>query len=83
MKKIELYNEVTLTRDFAANNLYQGDIATVVDFVDHPADGEQGAVLEVFNAIGESIAVLTVPVSAIAPLSSEYILSARLLLAAA
>ena len=81
--KIELYQQVALTRDIATENLRKGDVATVVDYVDPPNSHEQGATLEIFNAIGESIAVLTVPVSAIAPLNDEYILSARPLLTAA
>lgn len=39
--------------------------------------GEEGYVLEFFNAIGESIAVVAVPASAIEPLRADEILSAR------
>ncbi|MEZ4707869.1 MAG: DUF4926 domain-containing protein [Caldilineaceae bacterium] len=81
--KIELYEQVTLKQDIEAENLRKGDVATLIDYVAHPAGREMGAILEFFNAIGESIAVLTVPISAIAPLSSDYILSARPLVAAA
>ena len=81
--KIELYEQVTLTQDIETENLCKGDVATLVDYVEHPSGGEQGAILEIFNAIGESIKVLTVPASAIAPLSSEYVLSVRPLLAVA
>jgi hypothetical protein len=35
------------------------------------------AVLEVFNALGESIAVVSVPVSAIAPLRADQVLAVR------
>ena len=80
--KIALYEQVTLTQDIEAENLRKGDVATLIDYVAHPAGGETGAILEIFNAIGESIAVLTVPISVIAPLSGEYILSARPLAAA-
>ena len=79
---IALYEQVALTKDLEAEKLRKGDVATLIDYVAHPAGGEMGAILEFFNAIGESIAVLTVPVSSIAPLSSEYILSARPLVAA-
>ena len=64
---MELYKEVALTRDVPEADLKQGDVAILVDLVNHPAGGEQGAILEVFNVAGESIAVVTVPVSAIAP----------------
>jgi hypothetical protein len=54
-----------------------GDIVTLVDFVDHPESNEKGCVLEIFNAVGESIDVITVPMSGIEPLSSDEILSIR------
>lgn len=38
---------------------------------------EQGCVLEVFNAIGESIDTIAVPISAIEVLRSDEILSVR------
>lgn len=74
---IELYEYVALTRDLPDYRLKRGDIATLIDFVPHPTDGEEGCVLEVFNAIGDSIAVLTVPKSAITALRADEILSVR------
>ena len=74
---LELYQQITLTYDVPEANLYQGDIAVLVDFVDHPSGGEQGAILEVFNVLGESIDVVTVPVSAIAPLRADQIPTVR------
>jgi hypothetical protein len=75
--EMELFKEVALTRDIPAENLRKGDVATLVDFVPHPAGGETGAVLELFNAIGESIAVTIVPLSAIAPLRSDQMPAVR------
>ena len=49
--KINLYQEIALNRDFPEHNLHQGDIATLIDYVPHPANGEEGAILEVFNAL--------------------------------
>ncbi len=72
-----LYQEVALTRDIAAEGLRRGDVATLVDYAPHPSDGEEGAVLELFNALGESIGVVTVPVSAITPLSPDHVFSVR------
>lgn len=46
---IELYAQVSLTRDFPEYNLKQGDIATVIDTVPHPQGGEDGYILEVFT----------------------------------
>ena len=49
--KINLYQEIALNRDFPEHNLHQGDVATLIDYVPHPANGEEGAILEVFNAL--------------------------------
>jgi hypothetical protein len=40
-------------------------------------DGEEGYALEVFNAVGETIAVIMVPVSAVKPLTENEILQVR------
>jgi hypothetical protein len=77
MMKPELYKEVALTRDIPTEKLKKGDVAIVVDYVPHPTGGEEGAILEIFNAIGESIAVLTVPLSAIAPLRPDQVPAVR------
>ena len=74
---LELYKEVALTQNLAEYNLKIGDIATLVDFVPHPQGGEEGCVLEIFNAVGESIAVVTVPRSAIKSLEANEILTTR------
>jgi hypothetical protein len=75
--KIELYKEVTLTRNVPEENLKSGDVAVLVDIVSHPSGGEDGAILEVFNAIGDSIMVTAVPISAIAPLQSNQVPAVR------
>lgn len=75
--KAEMYKEVSLTRDIPEEGLCAGDVATLVDYVPHPAGGEEGAVLELFNAIGESLGVITVPVSAVAPLQRDQVPSVR------
>jgi hypothetical protein len=75
--KLELYQEVVVNRDVPEENLYQGDVATLVDYVPHPIGGEEGAVLEIFNAIGESIGVATVPASAISPLRADQMPTVR------
>lgn len=74
---LKLYQEVALTRDLPEYELRAGDIATLVDFVAHPGDGEEGCVLEVFNAVGESLTVIAIPVSSIEALRSDEILSVR------
>jgi len=54
-----------------------GDIATLLDFVDRPSGGPPGWVLEIFNAVGDSIAVVAVPADAIEPLRADEVLAAR------
>ncbi len=84
--KPKLYKEVALLRNIPEGNLKQGDIAVVVDYVPHPIgkeEGEEGAVLEIFNAIGESIAVVTVPISAVESLRADQVPMVRPLMAAA
>jgi hypothetical protein len=76
---IELFSQVALTRDLPNEGLRRGDIATVVEKLPgtKASGGEDGYILEVFNAIGETIAVVTVPVSAVEPLRASEVLSVR------
>ncbi|MEB3336374.1 MAG: DUF4926 domain-containing protein [Leptolyngbyaceae bacterium] len=79
---ISLYSRISLNRDFPEYNLRRGDIATLIDTVPDPEGVETGYILEVFNALGESIDVVTVPQSAVVPLRSDEILSVRSLVQA-
>jgi hypothetical protein len=72
---MKLYQEVALTCDLPEYGLRSGDVAMLVDFVPHPTNGEEGCVLEVFNAIGESIVVIAAPISAVEILRQDEILS--------
>lgn len=74
---VSRFQRVALTRDVPEHRLQAGDIASVVDFVPHPDGGETGCVIEVFNAVGESIAVVAVPLSAIEPLAADEVLAIR------
>ena len=74
---VSRFQRVALTRDVPEHRLRAGDIASVVDFVPHPGGGETGCVIEVFNAVGESIAVVAVPLSAIEPLAADEVLAIR------
>ena len=80
--KPELYQEIALKQDFPKFNLYRGDIATLIDYVPSPTGDEEGAILEVFNALGESIAVVAVPVSSIEIVQPNDLLSIRRLVKA-
>ena len=74
---IELYQEVALNCNLPEYGFRAGDVATLVDFVPHPSGGEEGCLLEVFNAIGESLAVIAVPISVVEVLRSDEILMVR------
>jgi Domain of unknown function (DUF4926) len=74
----ELFTRVALRQDFPRHQLHRGDVATVVDH--HPvSNGEDGYSLEVFNAVGDTIAVLVVAESQIEPLMSNEVLHIRVL----
>ncbi len=74
---IELYNRVSLNRDFPEYNLKAGDIATFIDTVPDPEGVEEGYVLEIFNVLGESIDTAIVPKSAVCALKATEIASIR------
>jgi hypothetical protein len=73
----KLFEQVALREDVPEYRLRVGDVATIVEFVPHPAGGEDGCVLEVFSAVGESIAVVDVPLSGIEPLNSNEVWAVR------
>lgn len=76
--KFELFKEVVLLRDIPEKKLKKGDVATVVEY--HPSDSsEDGYSLEVFNAVGDTIAVVTVPESEIETLKESEMFSVRTL----
>lgn len=74
---LDQYQRIALNRDLPEHNLKKGDVAMLIDRVPHPSSGEDGYILEVFNAVGESIAVVIVPRSAVEPLRSDEILTVR------
>ncbi len=72
----KLFEEVVLTKDIPERGLKKGDVATIVEH--HPvSNGEDGYSLELFNALGDTIAVITVPESTIEPLTEDDIFSVR------
>jgi hypothetical protein len=75
--KPQLYQRVALVHDIAEHRLKKGDVAVLIDRVPHPSGGEEGVILEVFNALGTSLAVFAVPGSAIEALREDEILSVR------
>jgi hypothetical protein len=76
--RFELYKDVALARDVPEYRLKRGDIVRPVDR--HLArDGTEGYSIEVFNAVGETMAVTAVPESALESLREDEVLCARAL----
>ena len=71
-----LFEDVALTKDIPEKGLKKGDVAIVVEH--HPVPGkEDGYSLEIFNALGETISVITVPESTIEPVTKYKIFNVR------
>lgn len=75
--KRELFPRVILAEDIPAHGLCRGDIATVVEQHEGAPGQESGYDLEVFNAIGQTVAVVTVRESKIAAPRQEERLCVR------
>ena len=74
----KLFSRVALRTDVAEYGLRRGNVATIVDH--HPVrEGEDGYSLEVFNALGETIAVVVVSESQISPMARNEVLQIRVL----
>jgi hypothetical protein len=78
--KFELYTDAVLTRDVPEHKLKRGDVVKLVDHHVAP-DGNEGYSIEVFNAVGDTIAVTAVSETSLEPLREDEILSARVLAA--
>jgi hypothetical protein len=72
----ELYTDAALTCDLPEYRLCRGDIVKLVDHHVAP-DGKEGYSIEVFNAVGETIAVTAVPATALEALRKDEVLCAR------
>ena len=81
--KHNLFGRVTLTVDVPQHNLQVGDVATVVEHHVGTQGQEEGYIVEVFNAVGESVAVVTLKESEIDSLNAKGILRVRPLAASA
>lgn len=74
--KFDLFTEVVLQRDIPERKLQKGDVATIVEH-HSSAHSEDGYTLEVYNALGETIDIVTVPESTIESLKESEIFSVR------
>ena len=77
-RKFELYKDVVLARDLPEERLKRGDL---VKLVEHHVgrDREDGYSAEVFNAVGGTLALITVPESALEPLREDEMCCVRTL----
>ena len=62
---IELFSDVILTRDVTDRELRAGDVGTVVDRHVVPTVPDEGYTVEFFDMTGKTVAVVTVPASAL------------------
>ena len=76
--KLELYADAMLTCDVPEHRLRRGDIVKLVDHHVAP-DGSDGYSIEVFNAVGDTLAVIAMPASALEGLREDEILCARVM----
>ena len=76
--KYPLFTCIALVEDLPQERLRRGDVATIVEYYEGHPGQEPGYELEVFNAIGESISVVTVRESQIESLRRDEVLSVRL-----
>ncbi|MBF0388835.1 MAG: DUF4926 domain-containing protein [Desulfamplus sp.] len=78
--KYNLFEEIILAKDIPEKKLKKGDVATIVEY--YPvSEGEDGYSLEVFNTIGDTLAVITVEESAIEPFIEDAVFCVRSLAA--
>jgi hypothetical protein len=73
---LELYTDAMLTCDLPRHRLRRGDIVKLVERHVAP-DGTEGYSIEVFNAVGDTIAVTAVSASSLEALRQDEILCAR------
>ena len=73
----ELYSQIALAEDIAEHGLKRGDVARIVEKIPTESANPTSYVLEVFNALGESMNVIIVNANQIEPLQQDEYLSVR------
>lgn len=73
----EPFSKVALKVDVPAHKLRKGDVATIVETHPGRPGQEPGYSLEVFNAVGETLAVVTLRESQIEPLTNKEVFHIR------
>jgi hypothetical protein len=73
----ELYSQIALAEDIVEHGLKRGDVARVVETIPPESANPASYVLEVFNALGESMNVIIVSANQIEPLKQDEYFSVR------
>lgn len=79
--KLPLYEQVALLKDIPDQSLKKGDIVTTVEFLKARDELPNAYVVEVFNALGKTIAVFTVYEEDVEALTDHEVLHVRPILA--
>jgi hypothetical protein len=77
MTPFELYTKIALKKDVPSYRLRAGDVAVIVEIHPGTESLETGYSLEVFDALGGTLAVVTVRESEIEPLEHNEVLHVR------
>ena len=72
-----LFTRVALAEDLPQEDLHRGVVATIVDYYEGRPGQEPGYELEVFNAVGDTFAVVTVRESQIESLRKDELVFVR------
>ena len=72
--KLELYKEAVLTEDVPEYHLKKGDLVMVIDYLENP---EPGYMLEIFDALGNTVGVTAVPERLLEPVQEGERLQVR------
>ena len=75
--KYELFTRIALKVDLPQHGLASGDVASIVEYHPGRSGQEPGYSLEVFNAVGGTVAVVTVRESQLEPLANNEVLHVR------
>jgi hypothetical protein len=74
---LELFERAVLTKDLPEEGLRAGDIGVVVEHYSAQGETPEGYELEFFSARGETIAVVSVPASAVRGVRDRELLAVR------
>jgi hypothetical protein len=74
---LELYGRAMLMADLPDEGLREGDVGVVVEHYEARGDSPEGCELEFFSARGETVAVVSVPATAVRAADRHELLTVR------